>query len=165
MLFYRTDSFPYAPKTASVFGDPISRGSLFVTISFCILMLRFPFLFRAGEKVNRPYGCVIKTSIQNTQCFYNQINIFFKDMRLEKYTLECRGFGQRAKRGARILRERTALTKPRRADSEEKPCVFLRERSDKRIPFSCIYSPFGLYKTIGSEQIISIYSDVPWYGP
>ena len=33
-------------------------------------------------------------------------------MRLEKYTLECRGFGQRAKRGARILRERTALTKP-----------------------------------------------------
>ena len=33
-------------------------------------------------------------------------------MRVDFYTLECRGFGQRAKRGARILRERTALTKP-----------------------------------------------------
>ena len=32
-------------------------------------------------------------------------------MRLEKYTYEFRGFGQRAKRGARILRERTELTK------------------------------------------------------
>jgi hypothetical protein len=33
-------------------------------------------------------------SLQNTQCFYNQINIFFGDMRLEKYTLEHRNLGQ-----------------------------------------------------------------------
>ena len=24
--------------------------------------------------------------VQNTQCFYNKFNIFFGDMRLEKYT-------------------------------------------------------------------------------
>ena len=53
-------------------------------------------------------------------------------MRLDFYTLECRVFGQ-AKR-AQTRCECTALTKPSRADSEEKPCVFLRERSDFGVP-------------------------------
>ena len=35
--------------------------------------------------------------------------IFFGDMRVEKYTLEFREFGQGAKRRAEILRERTKL--------------------------------------------------------
>ena len=59
------------------------------------------------------------STTQSTQCFYDKINIFFGDMRLEKYTYdvrECRANGVPAKlvlwgkqRGAR--RERTNITK------------------------------------------------------
>ena len=35
----------FTPKNINVFGNPISMGSLFITISFCVLMLRFPYLF------------------------------------------------------------------------------------------------------------------------
>ena len=41
-------------------------------------------------------------------------------MRVDFYTLELRGFGQRAKRGAQSLRERTKLTK-----INEKTCFFI----------------------------------------
>ena len=81
-------------------------------------------------------------------------NIFFGDMRLEKYTLECQGFGQRAKRGARILRERTALTKPieilaismesealkpRRADFRPKRLRFVSRAKRLQGPRKCLH--------------------------
>ncbi len=44
--------------------------------------------------------------------FIMKFSIKIGDMCLDFYTLECRGFGQGAKRRARILCECTALTKP-----------------------------------------------------
>ena len=62
-------------------------------------------------------------SLQNTQCFYNQINIFFGDMRVEKYTYDVRNLGQ-AKR-AQGWRERTDIQR-----TDQNACVLCRERSD-----------------------------------
>ena len=51
-----------------------------------------------------------KQPLAKSQGVYFLINVFFKDMRLEKYTLEVRKFGQGTKWRAQTWRERTNLT-------------------------------------------------------
>ena len=63
-----------------------------------------------GAKSAPPFQCCL--AIKITYIIKN--NIFFKDRRLEKYTLELREYGQAAKPRARIRRERTKLTKAER---------------------------------------------------
>jgi len=53
-------------------------------------------------------------------------------MCVEKYTLERRGFGQDAKRRARILRERTALIKTGKMQS-----IFPERVSANGVPKKC----------------------------
>ena len=80
MLFYRTDSFP-------------PRGSLFYRSVLCP-NVPFSLTVSCGRFVNRPYGCIIKTSIQNAKHFYNEIPIKIRDMRVDFYTLDVRNLGQ-----------------------------------------------------------------------